>query len=123
MIYTQARRRAMNKAVKAMFPDIQFYESPDGIPVMECQELPPRAKKIMEQEDLFRNIDEVCVRRDSIGMLVPDYGKFIPVFIESIELQGKDIRSYYRVNYVSPTVASREKSAAYISEGKLYAVI
>ena len=122
MVYTQQRRRAMNKAVRAMYPDICFYESPNGIPVMECSTLPEGARRMEDADELFRKVDSHCVRTNEIGMTMPDYGKALPVFIRSMEINGRSTRHFYRVNYVSVSSLSKEKAAQYISEGKLYAV-
>lgn len=123
MIYTQNRRRAMNKAVRSLYPDIDFYESPGGIPVMECRTLPSEARRIEYPEDLFDKVKKHCVRINDMGMHIPDFGKAYPVFIHSVELNGRDVHHYYRVNYVSATESSKQRAAEYIAEGKLYAVM
>ena len=126
MEYTQQRRRAMNKAVRDLYPHIVFYESPNGIPIMECNELPKDAKRIDFAEELLSKVNEHCVRINDVGMRIPDYHKALPVFIRSMEIVGKNsanVRHYYRANYVSTTEGSQQKAAEYIAEGKLYAVI
>lgn len=126
MIYTQQRRRAMNKAVRALYPDLDFYESDNSIPVMECSQLPQGAKRMDDADDFFRMVDEHCVRTNDMGMHMADYSKALPVFIRSMMLEGKnsaDVRHFYRVNYVSVSDASKERAAQYIAEGKLYAVV
>lgn len=123
MIYTQQRRRAMNKAVRTMYPDIDFYESPDGIPVMECGQLPKGAALITDTDTFIARVNEHCIRTNEVGLHMTDFGKTLPVFIRSMELTGKDTRHFYRVNYVSASEASQNKAAEYIAEGKLYAVI
>lgn len=123
MIYAQQRRRAMNKAVRALYPDTKFTESANGIPVMECSTLPKGAVRMDDACDLFRMVSEHCVREDAMGRQTADYGKALPVFIRSMEINGKAIRHFYRVNYVSVSEASKERAAEYIAEGKLYAVM
>lgn len=123
MTYTQQRRRAMNKAVRTLYPDLNFYESDNGIPVMECSELPQGAKRMDDADDFLRMVDEHCTRTNEIGLHMEDYGKALPVFIRSMELNGREVRHYYRVNYVSVSEASKERAAQYIAEGKLYAVV
>lgn len=126
MVYAQQRRKAMNKAVRALYPDIEFYESPSGIPVMECGRLPEGAVQIMDADDFIGKVKEHCRKSSEIGLYVEDYHKALPVFIRSMELTGlnsADVRHYYRVNYVSATEASRQRAAEYIAEGKLYAVV
>lgn len=126
MIYTQQRRKLMNKAVAALYPDIRFYENSGSIPVMECDTLPAGAKHIIDADDLIGHVKEHCVRTNEMGTRIPDYGKAFPVFIRSMELNGKnssDTRIYYRVNFVSLTESSLNKAEEYISAGKLYAVI
>lgn len=123
MIYTQQRRRAMNKAVRALYPNVSFHESPDGIPVMECNTLPQGARRIDIADELFSKVDKHCVRINDMGTHIPDYGKAFPVFIQSMELTDKSVRHFYRVNYVSPSDASKMRAAEYIAEGKLYAII
>lgn len=126
MIYTQQRRKLMNKAVTAMYPDIEFRENSGSIPVMECDELPPQAIHVFDADDFIRAVKEHCVRTNEMGTRIPDYGKTFPVFIKSIELNGKDssnTRIYYRVNFVSLTEFSLKKAEEYISAGKLYAVM
>lgn len=113
----------MNKAVKAMYPDMDFYESPNGIPVMECRKLPEGARRIEFAEDLMAKVSQHCVRINEMGLPVPDYGKAYPVFILSMELEGREAYRYYRVNFVSPSEGSREMACRYIAEGKLYAVM
>ena len=122
MVYTQQRRRAMNKAVRALYPDIHFYESPNGIPVMECSTLPAGARRMEDSDELFRMVDSHCVRTNEIGMPMPDYGKALPVFISSMEINGRSTRNFYRVNYVSVSDISKGKAAEYINKGVLYAV-
>lgn len=126
MNYTQSRRKAMNKAVRSLYPDIDFYESPNGVPVMECGRLPKGAVQIMDADDFLRQVDEHCRKPNEIGLYATDFSKALPVFIRSMELDGKnsaDVRHYYRVNYVSATEASRQRAAEYIADGKLYAVV
>lgn len=126
MNYTQSRRKAMNKAVRSLYPDIDFYESPNGVPVMECGRLPEGAVQIMDADDFLRQVDEHCRKPNEIGLYATDFSKALPVFIRSMELDGKnsaDVRHYYRVNYVSATEASRQRAAEYIADGKLYAVV
>ena len=113
----------MNKAVRSLYPDINFYESPGGIPVMECEKLPKGAVQIMDADDFFRKVNEHCRKANNIGFHIEDYHKTLPVFIRSMELSGRDIHHFYRVNYVSATEGSKRKAAQYISEGKLYAVL
>ena len=116
----------MNKAVRSLYPDIDFYESPNGVPVMECGRLPKGAVQIMDADDFLRQVHEHCRKTSEIGLYVEDYHKAFPVFIRSMELTGMnsaDVRHYYRVNYVSATEASRQRAAEYIAEGKLYAVV
>ena len=125
MIYTQQRRRSMNKAVRELYPDIDFYESPDGIPVMVCSTLPEGAVQIMDSEDFINRIKNYCRRENEMGTTIIDYRKAYPVFIRSLELGGKSLaeaRIYFRVNYVSATENSIRKAEEYINEGKLYAV-
>ena len=121
MIYTDQRRRKMNKAVRAMFPDIQFTEG-KGIPQLECYLLPRHATRIDSQDDFLGRVQEHCSRINEMGTRVPDYSKAYPVFIHSLELNGKETRQFFRVNYVSISEASMARAARYISEGKLYAV-
>ena len=116
----------MNKAVRSLYPDIDFYESPNGVPVMECGRLPEGAVQIMDADDFLRQVDEHCRKPNEIGLYATDFSKALPVFIRSMELDGKnsaDVRHYYRVNYVSATEASRQRAAEYIADGKLYAVV
>lgn len=113
----------MNKAVRTLFPDMKFYESDNGIPVMECDTLPEGARRIEEPEILFAAVDDHCRRPIEIGLYEADYSKALPVFIRSMELNGNATRFFYRVNYVSPSKASKQRAADYIADGKLYAVI
>lgn len=122
MIYTQQKRRALNKAAKAMFPDVEFTE-PTGIPVMECNGLPSSARLIVDPDDFLARVNDICVRKNTAGMNVPDYGKSVPVFIKSMEYIGNSCRLYYRVNYVSPSLTSQEKAEEYISKGLLYSTL
>ena len=126
MNYTQSRRKAMNKVVRSLYPDIDFYESPNGVPVMECGRLPKGAVQIMDADDFLRKVDEHCRKTNEIGLYTADYHKSLPVFIRSMELVGKnsaEVRHYYRATYVSTTEASRQRAAEYIADGKLYAVV
>lgn len=126
MIYTQSRRKAMNKAVRSLYPDIDFYESPNGVPVMECGKLPKDAVLITDADGFLRKVNEHCRKSNDIGLHTEDHHKALPVFIRSMMLEGKnssDVRHYYRVNYVSATEGSQQKATEYIAEGKLYAVI
>ena len=125
MIYTQQRRRALNRAMRSMHPGIEFYESPGGIPVMECYTLPEGARQILDADEFVAQVQAHCVRTNEVGLHIPDYGKVLPVFIRSMELTGNGStreEHFYRVNYVSISEASLQKAADYIAEGKLYAV-
>lgn len=123
MNYTQQRRRAMNKAVRALYPDIDFYESPNGVPVMECVKLPEGAVRVTDADDFLREVKEHCTRTNDIGLHTTDFSKALPVFIRSMELMERDTRHFYRVNYVSMSELSQRKAAEYIADGKLYAVV
>lgn len=126
MIYTQQRRRTLNKAVRSMFPDTEFYESPGGIPVMECHTLPEEAKQVMDADEFVREVRKKAVRINDMGTPIADYGKTLPVFIDSMELKGEGSarkESFYRVNYVSISDCSLQKATEYIAEGRLYAVM
>ena len=126
MIYTQQRRKAMNKATRALFPDIQFRENLETSPLMECETLPKDATLVTDAREFFRNVHEHCSHVNEMGTIVQDSDKAMPVFIRSVELTGKNgysTRIYYRVNYVSPTEDSQKKALEYIADGKLYAVM
>lgn len=125
MIYTQQRRRVLNKAVRSMFPGTEFYESPGGIPIMECHTLPEGAVQIMDAAEFIGQVRERAVRVNDMGTPIADYGRTLPVFIESMELTGEGSRkkeTFYRVNYVSISELSLQKASEYIAEGKLYSV-
>ena len=122
MIYTQARRRALNKALRNMYPEVDFFESANGIPVMKCSTLPKGVKHINNTDDFIRQVKEHCTHRNEMGTTITDYNKTLPVFIESMELDKNKVQHFYRVNYVSANECSLQKAADYISEGKLYAV-
>lgn len=122
MIYTQQRRRMLNKAVRSMFPDTEFYESTDGVPVMECQTLPEGSYQVINPEEFINTVKEKCMRTNEMGTYIPDYSKTLPVFIHSLRCEGRDVRDFYRVNYVSISEGSLQKAAEYIARGKLYAV-
>lgn len=113
----------MNKDTRALFPNIEFTENPNGIPVMECTKLPKGAKRIDSAESFFDKLNRYCVNINEMGTHIPDYNKAIPVFIRSMELNGKDVYHYYRVNYVSLSEISQRQAEQYINEGKLYAVV
>lgn len=125
MIYTQARRKALNKATRSMHPEVKFYESTDGVPIMECYELPVSAVRVTDPEEFTRKLKEKAVRINDMGTLIPDYGKALPVFIESMELRGNGSsreERFYRVNYVTISEGSLKKAEEYIAEGKLYTI-
>ena len=122
MIYTQARRRALNKALRNLYPNVDFYESPNGIPVMECSTLPEGARRIADADEFISRVKEDCAHLNEMGTRVPNYGKALPVFIHSMELNGNEVQYFYRVNYVSINECSLQRAAEYIAEGKLYAV-
>jgi hypothetical protein len=109
-----------------MFPDTEFYESPSGIPVMECYTLPEGAKHIMDADEFVSQVRKKAVRINDMGTPITDYGKTLPVFIDSMELKGEGSarkESFYRVNYVSISDCSLQKATEYIAEGRLYAVM
>ena len=106
-----------------MYPDINFQESANGIPVMQCSKLPENVRRVDNADDLFQAVDGHCVRTNEYGLVIQDLGKALPVFISSMELSGRDVRHFYRVNYVSVSELSKSRAAQYISEGKLYAAI
>ena len=119
MIYTNARRRKMNKALTS----ITFSETSGSIPVMECDRLPEGAVQIDCIDTLARRVQTYCSRTNQLGMTIPDYGKALPVFILSQKPDGCGFRPFYRVNYVSPTEASQQRASDYITQGLLYAVL
>ena len=124
MIYTQQRRRALNKAVREMYPDTTFYESANGVPMLECYDLPQQMQPVQDTEWFIHQIRTHCSKDIGMGVLKPDYSKTLPVFVLSTELTGdgsKHTNHFYRVNYVSATEYSLQKAAEYIAEGKLYA--
>ena len=123
MIYTQQRRKELNKATRALFPNIEFNENLNGIPVMECTRLPKGAKRIDSTNDFLDKLNRHCVHINDMGTCIPDYNKVLPVFIRSMELGGKNVHHYYRVNYVSLSEISQRQAEQYINEGKLYAVM
>lgn len=126
MIYTQQRRRALNKAVREMYPEVKFYESPSGIPMLECYELPQQIQQVQDKDWFISRIQNYCSKDIGMGMTKPDYSKSLPVFILSMELTGdgsKRKNYFYRVNYVSVTESSLEKAGQYIEHGKLYAAL
>ena len=120
MNYTDHRRRAMNKAVKAMYPDIHFTEG-KGTPVLECETLPQGVVRIENEDGFIQRVIEHCSRINNLGARTPDYSKAFPIFIRSMELCGTDTRHFYRVNYVSATSQSQQRVSRYIAEGKLFA--
>ena len=125
MIYTQARRKALNKATRSMHPEVKFYESTGGVPIMECYKLPIAAVRVTDPEEFTRKLKEKAVRINDMGTLIPDYGKALPVFIESMELRGEGSNrkeQFYRVNYVTISEGSLKKAEEYIAEGKLYTI-
>lgn len=123
MIYTQQRRKELNKATRALFPNIEFHENLNGIPVMECTRLPRGAKRIDSAEDFLEKLNRHSVRINDMGTCMPDYSKVLPVFIRSMKLEGKNVHHYYRVNYVSLSEISKRQAEQYINKGKLYAVM
>ena len=123
MIYTYQRRKAMNKVVQDLYPDIVFHEDKDSVPVMTCHELPKEAVRIDDSEDFIQKVEARCSRPNEIGAFISDYGKALPVFILTTELEGREIRHFFRVNYVSMAEASIRWAMERIYEGKLYAVI
>lgn len=120
MIFTQQKRREMNKKMKAMYPDIKFTEHSPSIPVMECDELPSDATIITDVDRFIQSLHQKTKRTNEAGITFTDFKKALPVFIRSMELNGNDIRYYYRVNYVTPTDASIVQAIKYIREGILY---
>lgn len=123
MIYTQQRRRALNRALRSLYPNVDFYESANVVPVMECSTLPEGARLITDADDFIRQVREHCIHRNEMGTSIADYGKTLPVFIRSMELEGREVQHFYRVNYVSINECSLQRAAEYIAEGKLYAVM
>ena len=123
MIYTQQRRRALNKALRSLYHHITFHESANGIPVMTCKFLPDGARRIADADEFVFQVSRHCRRQNEMGTYVSDYNKVLPVFILSMELDGSDTHFFYRVNYVSVNECSLRKAVEYISEGKLFAVM
>lgn len=126
MLYTYQRRKALNKAVREMFPEVKFHESANGVPVMECITLPSSVIQINDADMFFRNLTQHCSKGEQNGIRIPDFNKTLPVFIKSMELTGDGSRQknvFYRVNYVSISEVSMRKAEEYIAEGKLYAVM
>ena len=126
MLYTYQRRKALNKAVREMFPEVKFHESANGVPVMECITLPSSVIQINDADMFFRNLTQHCSKGERNGIRIPDFSKTLPVFIKSMELTGDGSRQkdvFYRVNYVSISEVSMRKAGEYIAEGKLYAAM
>lgn len=126
MLYTFQRRKALNKAVREMYPEVKFYESANGVPMLECYELPKQVQPVQDKERFVQQIHTHCSKKIGLDMTKPDYSKALPVFISSLELTGdgsKQTNHFYRVNYVSITEPSIRKAMQYIDEGKLYAAM
>lgn len=123
MVYTYQRRRAMNKMARTLFPDIEFQEEKDGVPVMTCSVLPPTARRIEPEENFPDLLMELCEKKDEMGRKITDKAKYLVVFVKSTRIEGQTTTTYYRVNYVSPATCSIDIACRYIAEGKLYAVI
>lgn len=121
MIYTNTRRRYMNRKLIAMYPDIKFREQSSSIPIMECDYLPHGAMQIDRAETLIGLVQQYCTRTNHLGMQVSDFSKTIPVFILSNRLDGDTMQHFFRVNYVSPSEASIKRASEYIAKGQLYA--
>lgn len=120
MNYTQQRRRSMNKNVRAMYPNIKFYESTCGVPVMECSKLPKGACLVTDENRFINQVKEFCTHTNEMGVQIPDNNKAYPVFVLSKELNGSQTSYYYRVNYVSCSTESLEQASKYIAEKLLY---
>ena len=120
MIYTNSRRRKMNKALVSLYPDITFSEASNSIPVMECDILPEGAVQIDCIETLKNHVSTCCSRTGHLGLTLLDHSKTLPVFILSQKPDGTGLRPFYRVNYVSPTEDSILRAAEYIAQGLLY---
>ena len=120
MIYTQQRRRSMNKYVRAMYPNIKFYESTNGVPVMECNKLPEGAILVTDEDSFADRVRNFCSHVNEMGVRLPDNNLAFPVFILSKELSGSQTSSFYRVNYVSYSDASLKQAFKYIAEKVLY---
>ena len=126
MLYTYQRRRALNKVVRDMYPEVNFYENTSGVPVMECNNLPQGFKQVTEAESFIQRIIRHCSKPGCKDTYIPDYSKTFPVFIESMQLTGegsKKVEKFYRVNFVSVSEKSLEKAGELIAEGKLYAAM
>ena len=123
MVYTNIRRKKMNKALRALYPDIEFHEPTASVPVMQCTTLPAGAVLIESMDALTDKVQKYCTRENEIGLHLPDYSKALPVFILSNELQDGRLHHFYRVNYVSPTEGSQRMAEKYIAKGLLYAVV
>lgn len=123
MIYTNSRRRKMNKALVSLYPDITFSEASSSIPVMECNHLPEGAVQIDCIETLKNHVNTYCSRTNHLGLTLLDHSKTLPVFILSQKPDVAGLRTFYRVNYVSPTEDSILRAAEYIDQGLLYAVV
>lgn len=122
MIYTQQRRRNMNKEVRNMYPNIQFYESSGSIPVMECNKLPEGAGLVTDEESFTQQVKNYCCRTNEMGTQLADNSLAYPVFILSKKLNGSKTSYYYRVNYVTYSDASLKAAYKYITDKVLYTV-
>lgn len=126
MLYTYQRRRALNKVVRDMYPEVNFYENASGVPIMECNNLPQGIKQVTETESFIQRIIRHCSKPGCKDTYIPDYSKALPVFIECMQLTGEGSRrveKFYRVNFVSVSEKSLEKAGELIAEGKLYAAM
>ena len=126
MLYTYQRRKALNKAVREMYPDMRFEEYTNGVPVMVCHSLPQDAVRIVDTDEFMQRITSHCSKTGHNGVLIPDHSKTLPVFIRSMELTGEGSKQkelFYRVNYVSISESSLQRAEEYIGEGKLYAAM
>lgn len=119
MVYTFQRRRALNKVVRAMFPDIKFEEDTDGVPILRTYKLPDNAVQVIEISELLRLIDENCSINE-YGICRTNPNSVLPVFIKGYDISGTEERICWRVNYVLCTEQSKRKAAQYVEEGKLF---
>ena len=112
MIYTFAKRRALNKALRKLYPSHVFLEDKTGVPRMHTESMPENAVLVTSEEDMKE--------RANLYWMV--FQEPIPVFVTYYSEPYIKPR-LIEVNYVShQSVMSMDEALKYIVGRRLYTI-
>lgn len=110
MVYTFLRRRKLNNAFRAMFPDMEVEENKDGVPMLFTNQLPEKAFIVENVSEIESKIEPCTFAWKSV----------IPVLVKT-GMTDK-LAERFLVNYVNMSNDSLMRAKEYIAQERLYLI-